>query len=196
MNTVRKRLSGPERRDLLLDTAAELILADGVDTITLEGLAIEAGVSRALVYQHFSSRDELLHVLFDREAARVYSRHAEAFESCEKLPDRIRAGVRGYFDYIEQEGDLIRIVRPILISRRYAKERQERLSAWITYRASFLLGECGVDSVVGETVTRVLHNIEQVYANAFHRGSMDRATAERLCVDLELSTIEFITGWK
>jgi AcrR family transcriptional regulator len=196
MNTVRRRLSGPERRDALLDTAAELILADGPAGITLEGLAAAAGVSRALVYQHFGKRDELLHVLFDREATRLYGRHAEAIESCEELPDQIRAGVHCYFDYIEQEGDLIRSVRPILVSRRYAGERRERLTAWIKYRATYLCKACGVETVVGESITRVLHNIEQVYANAWHRGDMDRATAERLCVDLELSTVEFISGWK
>jgi AcrR family transcriptional regulator len=178
-----------------LDTAAALILADGLDTLTLDGLAAKAGVSRALVYQHFGNRDELLHVLFDREATRLYSRHAAAMESCDHLPDRIRAGVHCYFDYIEQEGDLIRIVRPILFSRRYTKERQARVSAWIAFRASFLEHEFGVTGAIGESITRVLHDIEQVYANAWYRGTMDRPTAERLCVDLELSTVRFISEW-
>lgn len=195
MSTARRRIPGPERRDLLLDTAAAMILADGLDTLTLEGLAAKAGVSRALVYQHFGNLDELLHVLFDREATRLYSRHAAAMESCDHLRDRIRAGVRCYFDYIEQEGDLVRIVRPTLFSRRYAKERQARVSAWIAFRASFLEQEFGVTGAIGESITRVLHDIEQVYANAWYRGTMDRATAERLCVDLELSTVEFISKW-
>jgi AcrR family transcriptional regulator len=196
MKTGRRRLSGPERRDSLLDTAATIILAEGPAEITLEKLAAEAGVSRALVYQHFSNREELLHVLFDREATRLYSKHAAAMESCDNLADRIRAGVSCYFDYIEREGDLTRMVRPILLSRRYARERQARLSTWIAFRAAFLAQEYGVEGAVGETVTRVLHDIEQVYANAWHRGTMDRATAERLCVDLELSTVDFITKWK
>lgn len=196
MTTGRRRISGPERRDLLLDTAAAMILADGPATLTLEGLAGKAGVSRALVYQHFGNKDELLHVLFDREATRLYSRHGAAMEACDNLADRIRAGVHCYFDYIEQEGDLVRIVRPILAGRRYAKERQARVSAWIAFRASFLEQESGVTGAVGETVTRVLHDIEQVYANAWHRGTMDRATAERLCVDLELSTVTFISTWE
>ena len=63
----RTRLSPSARTDQLLDVAKQMIMSDGLQSFTMESLARTAGVSSALVYNYFSSRQVLLQALLERE---------------------------------------------------------------------------------------------------------------------------------
>ena len=54
------RLSNDDRRVQILDSAKALILERGLSNCTLEEVAIYAGISKALIYRHFSKLEELL----------------------------------------------------------------------------------------------------------------------------------------
>ncbi len=61
----------PERRrqrtrETLLDAAEEIFVRRGVPGASMEEIAAEAGFSRAAVYTHFRSKDELLLAVMDR----------------------------------------------------------------------------------------------------------------------------------
>jgi AcrR family transcriptional regulator len=62
---MRKRLPPDVRRSLLLEKAAEIILAEGQSALSIEVLAQRAGVSVPLVYHHFKSRAALLLTMFE-----------------------------------------------------------------------------------------------------------------------------------
>lgn len=66
-----RRLRGPARREQLLDTAAELLEGDGFAALTVEAIAKQAGVTRAVIYQHFADLTALLGALLDRETAKT-----------------------------------------------------------------------------------------------------------------------------
>jgi AcrR family transcriptional regulator len=68
----------------ILDATAELIAID--PAVGLEPIARRAGVSRATLYNHFSTRDALLEALTDRSIAEVRS----ALEAAE--PEQASAG--------------------------------------------------------------------------------------------------------
>jgi AcrR family transcriptional regulator len=60
------------RRDQLLDTALRLVREEGTDALTLGHLALRAGVSKPIAYEHFGSRQGLLMALCERiDAAQV-----------------------------------------------------------------------------------------------------------------------------
>ncbi|MNJ54573.1 HTH-type transcriptional regulator BetI [compost metagenome] len=61
-----KRLSKDDRREQLLSTAEEIVRTEGTDALTLITLAEKAGVTKALTYDHFSSREGLLVQLYRR----------------------------------------------------------------------------------------------------------------------------------
>ena len=63
----RTRLSPDARRAQLLDTAKEMVISNGLQAFTMEGLAREAGVSAPLVYNYFAGRPQLLQALLVRE---------------------------------------------------------------------------------------------------------------------------------
>ena len=54
------RITAAQRRDSLLDMAAELVVAESIDAVSMDLVAERCGVSRPLVYKHFANRDELL----------------------------------------------------------------------------------------------------------------------------------------
>ena len=64
---VRRRLSREARRDQLLDCARDVILKQGLSTLTMEVLAQEARVSNPLIYKYFDTRLQVLQELLIRE---------------------------------------------------------------------------------------------------------------------------------
>ncbi|CZT37248.1 TetR/AcrR family transcriptional regulator [Rhizobium sp. 9140] len=62
--TTAKRLSKAERRRQLLDTALLIVREEGADRLTLGHLAVRAGVSKPVAYDHFETRSELLIALY------------------------------------------------------------------------------------------------------------------------------------
>lgn len=59
-----RRLAKADRHRQLLGAALEIIRTEGADCLTLGHLAIRAGVSKPVVYDHFGSRSALLIALY------------------------------------------------------------------------------------------------------------------------------------
>lgn len=64
--TTRRRLPPAERRELILRAAGEAFGTGGYDGTTLEEIAAGAGVTKPILYRHFTSKDELYLALFER----------------------------------------------------------------------------------------------------------------------------------
>jgi len=111
-NKPRTRLSPSARTDQLLDVAKQMILSDGLQAFTMESLARTAAVSSPLVYNYFSSRQELLRALLEREykltgnALFVEVMNADSFEEV------IRVFVANNFDH-HAPGNIV----PVLLSQ-------------------------------------------------------------------------------
>lgn len=70
MNTqTRKAREFSAREDLFLDTARELILADGLLSLTMARVAAACEYATGTLYQHFSSKEDLLLALSTRMSA-------------------------------------------------------------------------------------------------------------------------------
>lgn len=59
-----RRLSKAARRQQLLETARVIVREEGADRLTLGYLAVQAGVSKPVVYEHFGTRSGLLIELY------------------------------------------------------------------------------------------------------------------------------------
>jgi AcrR family transcriptional regulator len=67
----RSRLSAPARREQLLDVTARLAAERGFHTLSIEAVSARAGVTRALIYNHFRDLHQLLEAVIDRETSRA-----------------------------------------------------------------------------------------------------------------------------
>ena len=65
------RLSGPERREQILDATKELAGERGFHSVSIDAVARRAGITRPVVYGHFDDLAGLLRALVDREGERA-----------------------------------------------------------------------------------------------------------------------------
>lgn len=65
------RMSGPDRRQQLLDVTKAIAVERGFYAVSIEAVAREAGITRPVVYGHFRDLEGLLEALVEREAARA-----------------------------------------------------------------------------------------------------------------------------
>ncbi|WP_018653331.1 TetR/AcrR family transcriptional regulator [Actinomadura flavalba] len=76
-----------QARDKLLDAAAESFRTAGITATTMTGIARRAGFTRAVIYRHFSGRDDVVDALtrrtLDRHLATIAVRFAELDDPAE-----------------------------------------------------------------------------------------------------------------
>jgi AcrR family transcriptional regulator len=70
-------MSAEARRDQLLDVATQLVAREGFHAASIEAIARQAGVTRALVYQHFDDLRSLLEEVIERETSRALAQVSE-----------------------------------------------------------------------------------------------------------------------
>jgi AcrR family transcriptional regulator len=99
---VRRRISAPERRARIVAAALEAFGAMGYDGTGLERIAEMAGVTRAVLYDHFDSKKALyLEVLTEQSG--VFLGHVGATITSGGPPEqRMRATVDAVFTYAER----------------------------------------------------------------------------------------------
>ncbi|WP_158617098.1 TetR/AcrR family transcriptional regulator [Corallococcus exercitus] len=89
-----RRKNQPEvTREQLLRAAADLILAQGLQAVTLDAIARRAGVLKADLLEHFQTKPVLLDALFDDATQRFAAAVAAEME---KDPDPNGRGTRAY----------------------------------------------------------------------------------------------------
>lgn len=79
----RRRLSREDRQRQLLDVAWRLVREEGSEALTLARLAEQAGVTKPIVYDHFTTRSGLLAALYQDFDARQTALMDAALEASE-----------------------------------------------------------------------------------------------------------------
>lgn len=99
----RRRLSAAERRKELLAAAVDVFARDGYHRASLEDIAGAAGVSKALIYEHFSSKRELHDELVLAHAGEIFER-LQASAGSPGLPgqERLRRGIDAFLGFVEE----------------------------------------------------------------------------------------------
>lgn len=67
----RRRMSGPQRRDAILDVCRAIALSEGFGEVTLERVARECGITRTMLYKHFGNLAGMVLALVEREVERA-----------------------------------------------------------------------------------------------------------------------------
>jgi AcrR family transcriptional regulator len=98
----RSRLTAGQRREAILASAKRVFGQAGYHEATTRDIAAAAGVSEALLYQHFAGKRQLFEALIREAAADLERRLGEAQGS----PD---PGMAAFFDFVEAESELFRV---------------------------------------------------------------------------------------
>ena len=99
----RTRLAREERRELLVDAAAQVF--DGRDPagVTFEEIADAAGVSRALVYNYFGDRQGLVEAVARRASERLSELVTIALASTRGLRDALSAAIKVSLEFAHED---------------------------------------------------------------------------------------------
>lgn len=101
--TERKRLSAARRRELILDGATAVFGERGFEGASMTAIAEAAGITPAVIYDHFPSKAMLQIELLERQTVELLEFVAAALiEAPEDLEPRLRAGVDAYFRFVEE----------------------------------------------------------------------------------------------
>ena len=101
------RLTAAQRKQQFLDVAAQIVVEQGADTVTMEAVAARAGVSKALSYRYFSNAGSLLLELFEREVVELDRQIRVAVELADTFEDKIRATFQGWGHEMNDKGRLL-----------------------------------------------------------------------------------------
>jgi AcrR family transcriptional regulator len=74
----RRRLSAEQRRESILEAANLVFGQRGYDTVRIDDVAAAAGISKALIYEHFRSKHELYSELMNMAALEMLDRIVSA----------------------------------------------------------------------------------------------------------------------
>lgn len=82
-----RRIASPnaKTRTVILDAAEQLMFEEGWAAVTGRRVAEKAGLGSQLVHYHFGTMDDLLRAVFQRQAEKGSTAHAEALESPQPL---------------------------------------------------------------------------------------------------------------
>jgi AcrR family transcriptional regulator len=146
MVTEPARLAKDQRREAILDVAAAMVTNGevGVDGVSMESVAEQAGVSRALVYKHFADRHDLLDALYKRESDVVHAELSAAVTGATSVEDMFRALVHGALRVQATRGSAFTALGAAGLrtrERRDAQRRRDRTTLrYFTKRAEQELG--------------------------------------------------------
>src|SRR5687768_1269035 len=93
----RRRLSAEERRESILEAANHVFGEHGFEHVRIDDVAAAAGISKALIYEHFESKQELYselmnHAAMDLLSVLVQSASAPGMEGALRMENAAAAG--------------------------------------------------------------------------------------------------------
>lgn len=100
-----------ERVARILDTAAELVVRDGVEALSTRRISDQAGVPVASIYQYFADKEEIILELVKRDTAEMDAQVAAVVASLETLTVRsiVSAVMQAFLDVYARRKEFIAI---------------------------------------------------------------------------------------
>jgi AcrR family transcriptional regulator len=96
------RLPAARRRRQLLDVAIEVFATHGFHRTSMDDVADAAGVTKPVLYQHFSSKRQLYLELLDDVGVRLVAAVTGAVDGASGPRQQVEAGFGAYFRFVAQ----------------------------------------------------------------------------------------------
>src|SRR3954462_9349676 len=106
----RKRLSAVDRRAAILDAALEVFSKRGYNGASIDEIAQAAGISKALIYEHFPSKKDLHVSLLERHTQEIFVRLSQTAATADPGEVRLRNGVDAFLLWVETHPEAFRLL--------------------------------------------------------------------------------------
>ena len=191
----RSYLPAPERRQQLLETAGSLVRRVGWTGLSMQGLAAAAGVSRQLVYEHFTTADDLYVATLVHLFERAYASTEAIVRSGKTVEDTVRQAMVVFLDLPAEERRALRALametdpgRPSL-ARARTRLRARIAGLWVEY----VRARTGAAEAESTALAWMLTTALWGLADAIADGTISRADATALFVRFVGQTL---STWK
>lgn len=104
------RLSRSARRAQLLTAAQHVFVSQGYHSTAMDDIAVRAGVSKPVLYQHFPSKMELYLALLSESADEMVRLVRAALEATNDNRSRVENAVAAYFTFVADKGQAYRLI--------------------------------------------------------------------------------------
>ena len=104
------RLPAAQRREQLIETAIPVFAEQGFHATSMNDVAEAAGVTKPVLYQHFSSKRDLFVELLDEIGNQLRETIAKATADAEGPREQFEQGFGAYFDYVGTHTDAFRVL--------------------------------------------------------------------------------------
>lgn len=145
-NQSRRRVQAELTRVLVLQATRDLLMGkSNAGAFTLDAVALQAGVSRATVFNLFGGKPGLLHALFDELSARAGLMDVDALLTQQDPCQALRDYVAAFAAFYESEHVLLKRLRAHAVLdadfARLIETREDKRSAGLLYLVQRLQGE-------------------------------------------------------
>lgn len=173
----RRRMSREERLRQLLDVAWQLVREEGTDALTLGRLAEQAGVTKPVVYDHFTTRPGLLAVLYQEFDARQTALMDTALEASEPtLPSKAMVIASSYVDCVLLQGrEIPGVIAALTSSPELEKIKREYEAIFMGKCRNALLPFAGTGDIAPASLRAMLGAAEALS----HAAATGEITAEQ-----------------
>ena len=106
----RPRLTGAQREKSIVDAATEVFAWRGYDGARIEEIAATAGISKALIYQHFTGKRDLYGHIMRSGTEEHLRRVLEAAAPGQHSKQRFERGLSAFLDFVAEHPSLWRVI--------------------------------------------------------------------------------------
>ena len=197
-----KRMKAAERRASIMAVAKVLFADKGYHGVSVDELARRVGVSPAVLYQHFGSKEELYEAVVDGLSASRETYIEAALDGPDDFPSVLRRITRVSVEHIAADPDLFRMelqasLESAETARRFFHSRWQSIADYIEYSLRELALEKGVRVINERVAALMLIGLmrEAVYdkcildAERYEAFTLDELT--RQLIDLFLHAIDY-----
>jgi AcrR family transcriptional regulator len=174
------RLPRSARRKLLLEAAQAVFVANGYHAAAMDDIAVRAGVSKPVLYQHFPGKLDLYLALLDQHVELLGEQVRGALGATEDNWERVEGCINAYFDFVDDPGGAFRLVfESDLRNEPAVRERVERsLQISVEALADTIARDTGLGRGEAELLSCGLAGLAEVSAR-WWLASEERVPKER-----------------
>jgi AcrR family transcriptional regulator len=173
-----QRMSPEQRREQILDSAVDLIVARGLSSCTLEEVAVQARISKPLIYKYFSRLQDLLKALVEREYHYLRRSGLDIFPRDMPYEELVHRSTLLAIEYLYERGPIIRLLASdrSVASLAHRQDRDERKNI-IEYFMKRRIEVFGMPRDVADIISTMTINAPILSARSLKRKGVSATRA-------------------
>ena len=158
------------RKESICDAAMRVVARKGMQSVTVQDIADEAGVAKGTVYIYFQSRDEILARTMEGATEKLVEKLADACRECHGFHDIMEQRIRTQLRHFEENLDFFRLY--LAMAEPFGERRLKQHPTYLNYlkqletilRAAIARGEVR-DADVGRLAISVAAVVREIILN-------------------------------